>query len=396
MTGEAAGDEFGISVSGAGDVNGDGYADVIVGAWGNDAGGSGAGRAYVYYGAAFANSAADLIFTGEAASDFFSRFASGAGDLTGDGLADVIVGAYSNDEAGSSAGKAYVYDVYQYILRAPNGGETWPVGSQQTIRWMGKDLAIVSLSTDGGLTYEMLRDRAGGSAENEFTLRVPHAPTRFAMMKIEPVSTTVSGQDQSDSLFTIETSVSLLTFTVAARPGGGAELAWDTQPAVGPQGIAGYRLYRSDAGAAAGDLGRPIGPSLITANGYTDASGAQGATYRLAAVNGLGEELELGRRMLAPSAPLAAWPLPYRGGELNVSFAAAGGLGRGPGAAEVALFDAAGRRVRTLKSGEFMRGYHTTAWDGRDSDGHRVPSGVYFLNLRTEGQARQLKVVITP
>jgi hypothetical protein len=113
-------------------------------------------------------------------------------------------------------------------------------------------------------------------------------------------------------------------------------------------------------------------------------------------VNGLGEELELGRRMLAPSAPLAAWPLPYRGGELNVSFAAAGGLGRGPGAAEVALFDAAGRRVRTLKSGEFMRGYHTTAWDGRDSDGHRVPSGVYFLNLRTEGQARQLKVVITP
>ena len=34
----------------AGDVNGDGYADVIVGAYGNDAGGSSAGRAYVYFG----------------------------------------------------------------------------------------------------------------------------------------------------------------------------------------------------------------------------------------------------------------------------------------------------------------------------------------------------------
>ena len=41
---------FGRSVSTAGDVNGDGYADVIVGAWANDAGGSDAGRAYIYFG----------------------------------------------------------------------------------------------------------------------------------------------------------------------------------------------------------------------------------------------------------------------------------------------------------------------------------------------------------
>ena len=48
LAGEGVTDFFGSSVSTAGDVNGDGYSDVIVGAQGNDADGSAAGRAYVY------------------------------------------------------------------------------------------------------------------------------------------------------------------------------------------------------------------------------------------------------------------------------------------------------------------------------------------------------------
>ena len=64
MTGEAAGDWFGISVSTAGDVNGDGFSDMIVGAWQNDAGGTDAGRAYIYFGASSMNNAADIILTG--------------------------------------------------------------------------------------------------------------------------------------------------------------------------------------------------------------------------------------------------------------------------------------------------------------------------------------------
>ncbi len=48
MTGEATYDRFGYSVSSTGDVNGDGYSDVIVGAWGNNAGGIDAGRSYLY------------------------------------------------------------------------------------------------------------------------------------------------------------------------------------------------------------------------------------------------------------------------------------------------------------------------------------------------------------
>ena len=46
---------------------------------------------------------------GETASDFFGRSVASAGDVNGDGYADVIVGAYFNDDGGNAAGEAYVY-----------------------------------------------------------------------------------------------------------------------------------------------------------------------------------------------------------------------------------------------------------------------------------------------
>ncbi|PCJ53727.1 MAG: hypothetical protein COA70_08545 [Planctomycetota bacterium] len=101
-------DFFGTSVSDAGDVNGDGFPDVIVGAWGADPGGVlGAGSAYVYSGAD-----GSLIhqWNGGASGDLFGESVSGAGDVNGDGFADLIVGAYFAHPGGlSNAGSAYVY-----------------------------------------------------------------------------------------------------------------------------------------------------------------------------------------------------------------------------------------------------------------------------------------------
>ena len=71
--GEAASDYFGMSVASAGDVNGDGYADVIVGAHGNNGAGSWAGEAYVYHGSSSGLSATpDWSDQGEAAGDYFA------------------------------------------------------------------------------------------------------------------------------------------------------------------------------------------------------------------------------------------------------------------------------------------------------------------------------------
>ena len=109
FTGQAADDYFGYSVSTAGDVNGDGYSDVIVGAYFNDAGGSNAGRTYIYYGGSIFNNIADVTLTGAAAGDYFGHSVSTAGDVNGDGYSDVIVGAYGNDAAEINAGRAYIY-----------------------------------------------------------------------------------------------------------------------------------------------------------------------------------------------------------------------------------------------------------------------------------------------
>ena len=106
FTGEAAGDRFGCSVSGAGDVNADGYDDLIVGAWWNQDVGVEAGKAYVFSGE---NGNIIWTFTAEAAHNWFGNAVSGAGDVNMDGYDDVIIGARGCDAGGNNAGRAYVF-----------------------------------------------------------------------------------------------------------------------------------------------------------------------------------------------------------------------------------------------------------------------------------------------
>lgn len=78
-----------------------------------------------------------------------------------------------------------------------------------------------------------------------------------------------------------------------------------------------------------------------------------------------------------------------------MSFATFGALGGGAADAMVELYDTRGRRIRALTSGTLLPGFHTTTWDGRDGAGRHVAGGIYFLRLRTGGEARHLKLVVT-
>jgi hypothetical protein len=110
---EGASDYAGCSVAGAGDVDGDGYADVLVGAYAAESTGAGAGSAYLLYGPLASGTAslsgADAIFRGEDAQDYSGWSVSGAGDTDGDGYDDVLIGAYGDDDGGSGAGAAYLF-----------------------------------------------------------------------------------------------------------------------------------------------------------------------------------------------------------------------------------------------------------------------------------------------
>ncbi len=109
-----AGGIFGFGVAGAGDVNGDGYADVLVGAPGYDAAHANEGSAFIYLGGASgiasgsaATAAAQLV--SDQADALFGWGVAGAGDVDGDGYADLIVSAPFYDSGQTDEGAAFVF-----------------------------------------------------------------------------------------------------------------------------------------------------------------------------------------------------------------------------------------------------------------------------------------------
>ena len=111
LWGVASQDYAGEAVAGAGDVNADGYDDLLVGARGTDGAGSSAGSAYLVLGPVTAEASlasAGLELTGVARGDYAGWAVGSVGDVDGDGYDDIIVGAVAEDSAGTSAGAAYL------------------------------------------------------------------------------------------------------------------------------------------------------------------------------------------------------------------------------------------------------------------------------------------------
>lgn len=114
--------EFGKTLASAGDVNGDGYGDVVIGAPpGRWSGETDLGKAFLFLGSASGPSTTpDWVVEGENHWDQFGLALDGVGDINGDGYDDVLVGAPDYPAGDPPGGKIYAY------LGSPAGLATWP------------------------------------------------------------------------------------------------------------------------------------------------------------------------------------------------------------------------------------------------------------------------------
>ncbi|WP_397603410.1 calcium-binding protein, partial [Sphingorhabdus sp.] len=179
INGAAAGDQSGRSVSSAGDVNGDGFDDLIVGAFGASTNGIGtSGASYVVFGKAngtavnlsaiaSGSTAGGFVINGAAWIDQSGISVSSAGDVNGDGFDDLIVGAFGSDPNGNSdSGASYVVFGGNFSEAVTQLGTT---GNDILSGTAGNDVIFGGRGNDV-ITTNGSNDRLDGGAGNDILI----------------------------------------------------------------------------------------------------------------------------------------------------------------------------------------------------------------------------------
>jgi hypothetical protein len=137
--------QFGYSVAVIGDLNGDGYADLAVGAHWDASDGVRAGRVYVYFGGRTLHAEPDLVIPSPQVGAWFGTTVLGAGDLNGDGFADLVVSGSEADGFEPGSGAVWVY----FGGRRPRTTPALFLRGPRTGARFGEQLASADLDADG-------------------------------------------------------------------------------------------------------------------------------------------------------------------------------------------------------------------------------------------------------
>ena len=169
--GDQSGSGFGFSVATAGDVNGDGYSDIIIGACNCDNGRPDDGRAFVYLGSpsGLANAPVWTAQGNQAGARFGASVAT-AGDVNGDGYADIVIGAHEQD-----VGPRACVPVSSGVASGPSAVPAWTATSGQNGSRYG--LVVASAGDVNGDGYADVAVGADRYSDGQFwegaSLRLP-------------------------------------------------------------------------------------------------------------------------------------------------------------------------------------------------------------------------------
>ena len=447
---------FGVAVASAGDVNNDGYDDVLVGAdfgWNGEIGWR-TGKAFLFLGGEDMDSIPDVTFLG-CFDDFeyFGGVISSAGDVNDDGYDDVIIGSPSYP-GGWASGRAYVYfggqnmdNDYDVCIQGGEGdclGNS--VNSIGDINQDGYEDVFIGAACDGHTGFEGRASIYFGGDPMDTTADVTFwgdsASFYFVGSYIAGAGD-VNGDSVPDVMISAKSKVKLFL--------GGAEM--DTIADViltgeEPLPEASHGSYRISGG---GDLNKDgFGDIMVSHPGFGDSG--QGKVYiffggpdmdtlfdialigdyrpwtefgrniaKAGDMNGDGYDEILicsdddqttmrGKIFIYSSGPVSAvgtedvqvvnsfrlhqnYPNPFNSATA-IQFDVEGSDCRAPIQSTLRVYNIRGRLVKTLLDDKKAPGTYRVTWDGKDGTGQEVASGIYFYQVRIGSMKDEKKMLV--
>jgi len=388
----------GASISSAGDFNADGELDQVVGA--PDSGEGAvltAGRAYVFYGGQELPDAStpDLTLAGPGGYDAFGAAVAGGRDVNGDGYPDIVVGAPESDgAAGIRAGRVYVYF----------GGPGADAVPDVVLEGFAPDQTLGASLSLGDLNGDGVADVIAGAAGLQGSPTDPGHVYVFDLVAARPAR--VFAHDDHRTLPLNEQGAPVV---LRVEPIGGL---FDARAL----DLTSIRLH------AEGE--RATGISIVLArakrNVISDSDGngieEAGVAFERGDLASLFAGTR-GRRRVAAALEGALVTGERVAGTVELTIVLTGGADAGPnlavspnpmnpeavlafvlpkpGRIDARLFDANGRLVRTIAADlDLPAGPGRLRIDGRDDHGRSLASGIYFVRLRTPDGERTGRIVV--
>ena len=362
---------FGASVASAGDLNEDGFDDVIVGA---PQYGSG-GRAYVFFGSGAPDAIPDAMFTAPGAFDQLGYAVGGAGDMNGDGHPDVFASAPYNDAAAVNAGAIYVWF----------GGPAFDATTDLTLFGSGVNERLGNAANAGDVNGDGFSDLVGAGKDHVslwFGGSPPNSTPDLTLARTY-ASVAGAGDVNGDGIddFVVGAPYDGTAGVVAGRVsvyfGGSAVDSLDDLHFMGDQ--SGRSLGLCVAGG-----GRVDGPGStdLIASSYEDPDATgynKGRVYVIANSPDLTAVPAIPIRGLSF---LGARPNPAQGG-VNFVFALDHAV-----PVRIIVYDVAGRVVARPIEDEWMVGPVTRTWDPG-----ALPRGVYYVQTTLDNRVEVRKVI---